>query len=269
VLDDPPATGQPEPPLGVFFLDAISRLCVGVGQQSAVVLDHDLKGTREALGTFLSLLDQATSCWWGCRGGNHIAERFLAKCCQNAEAAYFLALSGFYDQSLSLSRSNMESANLCVLFAEDEAAFDEWRQADAMTRHKKFGPAAVRRLLEQKQLPVPIKHDQYALMCEKATHPSPKLAPGMYNVAGIPKGAGYFQPVGLGMALHQLVYPMVFVGRRSVQLLGLLDDPKGQHLFNAAEALNPFSERLEEYWRTLYAERLQGGNYPTGQPAIE
>jgi hypothetical protein len=249
-----------DPPEGAPFLDAIATACGGVALQSNVVLAHDLRGTREALGTLLSLLDRGASCWWGCRNGDHVAEQLVGKCCANAEAAYTLAVTGYYDQSLSLSRSNMESANLCALFVSDSSTFEEWRQADARLRSRKYGPAEVRKRLESGQNPVPVSKEQYVLMCEKATHPSPTLPSGMYNVSGRSFVAGYFQPVGLGMAVDQLLHPLIFVGFCAPDLLGIEGDIR-QRIHEAADAVSVATKKCNGYWTTLFAERLnKNGN---------
>src|SRR5258706_6370234 len=61
--------------------------------------------THEHLGTVLSLLDRASSCWWGCRKGDHVAEALVARANSYGLCAFKLARAGFYDEATSLART--------------------------------------------------------------------------------------------------------------------------------------------------------------------
>src|SRR5260370_41387028 len=98
--------------------------------------------THEHLGTLLSLLDRASSCWWGCRQGDHAAEQLVGRCCSYGLCAFRLARSGFYDESIALARTVGEITNLAVLFVTDATLLQDWRTADEKTRRDKYCPVA-------------------------------------------------------------------------------------------------------------------------------
>ena len=52
----------------------------------------------EHIGTVLSLLDRMASCWWVCRGGDHLIEYLCGRVASNARAALRLLRFGFYDE---------------------------------------------------------------------------------------------------------------------------------------------------------------------------
>src|SRR6266705_1427704 len=95
---------------------------------------HGSITTHQHLGTLLSLLDRASSCWWGCRQGDHVAEMLVGRCCSYGLCAFKLARSGFYDESVSLARTVGEITNLAVLFITDPSVFQEWRTVDERAR---------------------------------------------------------------------------------------------------------------------------------------
>lgn len=100
------------------------------------------------LGTVLSLLDRLSTCWWGCRGGDHLIEYLVGRSVNCARASLRLSRFGFYDEALSVTRSIGEIANLMCLFTNEVGAFDRWRTADASVRKTTFGPMQVRMQLE-------------------------------------------------------------------------------------------------------------------------
>ena|SRR5712675_2202888 len=67
------------------------------------------------IGTILSLLAQMASCWWVCRGGDHLIEYMCARTASFGRASLRLIRMGFYDEALGLIRTIAEIANLLGL----------------------------------------------------------------------------------------------------------------------------------------------------------
>lgn len=198
---------------------------------------QDAIRTHEHLGTLLSLLDRASSCWWGCRGGDHTAEHLVGRCCSYGMGAFGLARSGFYDESIALARTIGEITNLAVLFATDATVLPEWQTADDRTRRDKYSPVAVRRMLEGKNFPVPVDHYRYGQLSAKAVHLTPNIPTQMYNTDRHAKTGGYFQAVGLLFCLAEIGYPLSVLGPCAVRLCNLQGE-HGESVLRAAAALS-------------------------------
>jgi hypothetical protein len=203
--------GSPPRPTGVDFLNLVEKTeddCSARSSAQLPEMGDKAPKTLEHLGTVLSLLDRLSSCHWGCKGGDHVAESLAGRCCSSARAAYRLLRHGYYDESLSLTRSVAEVANLLFLFWQDPAAFEQWKKANKGTRLREFGPAAVRKQLmaKDKDMPIPADTDRYTEFCEIATHVTPATRPQAHNPLQIPTLGGYFQPAGFLMALNEVSY---------------------------------------------------------------
>lgn len=156
------------------------------------------------LGTVLSLLDRAASCFWGCRGGDHMVEYLAGRVCSSGRAATRLLLFGFYDESLALTRSIGETANLLFLFYQATTSLAEWQSLSKQHRLRQFSPVKVRIRLEEAGLLVPIQETRYAELCEVATHPTPHTKPQSHNPLGIPTAGARYQEAGVLVALNEL-----------------------------------------------------------------
>jgi len=113
-------------PLGERFLDLLvtqEERCMADTTSQIRSLGKTTPKTIENLGTVLSLLDRVGSCYWGCAGGDHVPEYVTARCASTARASLRLLYHGYYDESLSLTRSLAEAANLLFLFFSDPSAF--------------------------------------------------------------------------------------------------------------------------------------------------
>lgn len=218
---------------GADFLRAVLDFTAKCEEQSDQCLTRDM---NEQLGTLLSLLDRASSCWWGCRGDVHTAEHLIGRCCSYAMGAFALARSGFYDESIVLTRTLGEIANLCYLFAADSNALREWTDADDKRRRDKFSPVKVRLALEQTQRPVPIDQNRYRQLSEKATHVTPSIPPQMYNASGVSKAGGVFQEAGLFFCFAEIGHALSIVAHCAVPLCTLGRDP-AERVNRAANAL--------------------------------
>jgi hypothetical protein len=198
---------------------------------------RDSISTHEHLGTLLSLLDRASSCWWGCRRGEHAAEMLVGRACSYALCAFKLARSGFYDESVSLARTVGEISNIAVLFVTDRSALEDWRKADERTRRDKYSPVAVRRVLEEKGSPVPVDRSRYAQLSAKAVHLTPPIPPQMYNAERHAKTGGYFQEAGLCFCLAEIGYAFSLLGLCAGELCELSAE-NGATVYRAADALS-------------------------------
>jgi hypothetical protein len=192
---------------------------------------------HEHLGTLLSLLDRASSCWWGCRQGDHAAEMLVGRCCSYGLCAFKLARSGFYDESVSLARTVGEITNLAMLFLAEPSALQDWRTVDERTRRDRYCPVAVRRALESRSLPVPINQSRYGQLSAKAVHLTPTIPPQMYNAERHSKTGGYFQEAGLCFCLAEIGYPFTVLGLCAVELCGLSEE-NGAKVCKATDALS-------------------------------
>lgn len=219
-------------PEGADFIRAV------LGLASRCEAESDKYTTKfiQEFGTVLSLMDRASSCYWGCSGGDHIAEHVVGRCCGLAMGAFSLARSGYYDESLSLARSLGEAANLGCLFATDMNVLHEWKIANDRERKKNFSPIKIRMALERMGKLVPIDENRYRQLSEKATHLVPHIPPQMYNNQRLSLAGGVFQKVGLCLCLAELGYAISIFGH-SVSKLCNLDSAHTTEIDDAIEAL--------------------------------
>jgi hypothetical protein len=101
-----------------------------------------------------------------------------AKVVASSLAALRLALSGYYDEALALTRGVGEIANLLFLFAAKPAELERWRHADEALRKKEFGPVKVRITLETLGLTPPFHLGKLARR-HRAEYGAPSLSTGV------------------------------------------------------------------------------------------
>ncbi len=194
-------------PQGLAFLKLVTDqedACEALSRQRLPGLGAKVPLCFEHLGTVLSFPDRVASCFWGCRGGDHLVEYLAGRVCSSSRAAIRLLLFGFYDESLSLTRSIGEVTNLLFLFNQDPAALPEWQGCNKKQRKDNFGPYKVRIRLESMGLPVLIDEARYGELCEIATHVTPQTKPQAHNPLGMPFAGSEFQEPGLIVALNEL-----------------------------------------------------------------
>jgi hypothetical protein len=156
----------------------------------------------ELIGTSLNVLYQAATCERMCHGGGHFFEGLCGRAYNIGQAALNLAMSGLYDEALSLVRGLGEISNLIALSGVDPGVAREWIRSDKKARMKKFGPAEVRRRLEKIAPDLMFANkDWYGDLSERFTHPSPGMQPGRYGEGGIIGGS--FQKAGLEEAIGE------------------------------------------------------------------
>ena len=132
---------------------------------------------HDKLGDLLSRLYREACCFHGCSEGDHFGERMTGRVVSHALGSYRLLCSGYYDESLALSRNLGEVANLFWWFCHCPAECERWRQSDKKTRMRDFSPVRVRLALEGAGIPVPIDETRYAGLCEVALHAGPTTTP--------------------------------------------------------------------------------------------
>ena len=209
-------------PEGMAFIDLIFGLadkCFSTTRESCMQLGDLAPACLTNLGTLLSLMDRLASCWWKCNEGDHIIEYLTGRGVSSARASLRLAFDGFYDESLSLTRSIGEIANLFSLFVADPPSLSSWKSASKQERLKKFGPAAVRRRLKELGAPLPISDERYSILCEAATHVTPATLPQGNNPLLMPTLGGKFQETGYLASLNELSVAIIFVAIFSVLLI--------------------------------------------------
>lgn len=247
-------------PIGQDFLDLIWT------QDDALERATDERiaqlGTKapkclEALGTALSHLDRLSSCFYGCAGGDHVIEYLTGRVCSHARTVIRLMRFGFYDEALSLVRSIGEMANLARLFDADSAELPSWKAATEKERKTRYGPAAVRKRLEDLDLELTLDKDWYGLLCETVAHPTPTTKPNMFNPIGVPMSAPHLQDEGILACMNELGRVLCFY---LVPTLNLLEIGKEKKLI-ALEEVRSLAENLggvtldalPELWRHRFA----------------
>jgi hypothetical protein len=172
----------------------------------------------EMMGRCLGLLDAFPSCAWKCSKGDHILERLVVRANNSARGALRLALMGFYDESLTLTRSVGEIANLLSLFSERRELFDRWKTLDERSRRREFRPIKVRLALEEVGTPIRVSTSAYGELSSRAVHVNPGTAPQTFDLQDRAKGASYYQDAGLLVCLNELAQALTFITYASAQL---------------------------------------------------
>jgi hypothetical protein len=170
-----------ELPIGVEHLTMMTAISVAVSEETTSE-SQGHTANRKLIGTSLSALYQAATCYQQCHGGNHMLERLCGRAYNLGCGAYELTLIGLYDEALNLIRSLGELTNLIMLSALDPPKIQEWLVADRKTRLSKFGPAAVRRMLEKNGY-ICATEQWYREMSEGYTHITPATQPNLHGGA--------------------------------------------------------------------------------------
>ena len=149
---------------------------------------------------------------------------------------YALLRFGFYDESLLLSRSLGEAANLLQLFFQEAGTLQDWKVLCKEKRMKNFSPAKVRIRLEELQTSPAIDRERYGLLCERAAHVQPETRPQAHNILGLPMVGASFQEEGVLVCLNEIALPLataVFFGAAVLDL----DEEIKSEIFSATESL--------------------------------
>lgn len=221
--NEPAASERPLPDgeKYLYHLEQMESQCERATREWLAQAGDKAPQTRSTLLDTLAALDGAASCYWGCDRKDHTIRYMLGRCCGAAVASIRLLELGYYDESIGLSRSVGEIANLLFLFGKDPSVFEDWKNSDKKRRLREFSPYQVRLRLEGIGVPLPMSAERYSLMSETATHVTPQTLPQAYNPKGVPTLGGYFQPVGALACLNELGYIVALVGLIATKLVDL------------------------------------------------
>jgi hypothetical protein len=258
-------SGRPiEYPEGLDFLMQVSEeenACESETRLRIPELGKMVPACYQELGTVLSLLNRAASCSWGCRGGDHLIEYLAGRVCAYSRSAIRLLLFGFYDESLSLTRSIGEIGNLLLLFNQEPSALPQWRVSDKDLRMTDFGPKKVRKRLKNigrdKSVdlkPLIVDDDRYVALSEIATHPTPQIKPQAHNAQGKPSVGARFQEAGLVVSLNELARAVACAVLPIPKLLGYDDQRRGAIRERAIILLSTVGGLSVENQQEMFAE---------------
>ncbi|TCC33888.1 hypothetical protein E0H75_42280 [Kribbella capetownensis] len=210
----------PDLPVGTDFMQVVrgqEDACDGVTRQRLPFMGQKAPALVSELGTLLSWLDRAGSCWWGCAKGDHLVEHAVGGSCGTTRAGLRLAYLGFYDEALSLSRFVGERANLLALFRTQPVSMERWRQADERTRRRDFSAVRVRIALEAIGAPIPTPEERYRQLSSFGSHPG--RTPQHHDPRTRPRMGGIFDEAGFLLALNELARGLVLVAGLAAPLL--------------------------------------------------
>jgi hypothetical protein len=176
----------------------------------------------ERLGTVLSLLDRLSSCWWGCQGGDHAIERLIFRAVSVGRASVRLLRLGSHDESIALTRSIGEIANLLCASSHlttPTSPCGAWLIQKA--QKDVFGPVKVRLRIESHGKQAPIDEDRYRSLSTLSLHVTAPIAPQAHNLFERPVSPGHFQPEGFLLGLNEVALAMVYVALFSSTLIPL------------------------------------------------
>lgn len=162
-------------------------------------------------GAYLETLYIVSTCASGCKGGDHLHEYLAGRCYNLGCAAFSLIRIGYYDEALSLIRSMGEIANLQSLFLTDSDEEIRWRESTKRERIRDFGPAAIRRKLENSGGLLLMDADTYSSLCEQATHVTPDTEPNSFTKDGHPRVGPHQQEEGAKRAISGLALMLGFL----------------------------------------------------------
>jgi hypothetical protein len=194
-------------PRGSEFLETAAKVetqCSEVSLSEIPKLGLSTLACYKFLGDVLSMLYEEASCFHGCAGGDHFFQRLTARVVTNSLSSLRLAILGYYDESLALTRNLGEIANLLFLFAAKPDSLEAWQLADEKKRKNEFSPVKVRLKLEEMNLVPPIDQSRYGLLCEVGVHLGPSVSPQTFNEHDRPTLGAQFQYEGLMCTLNEL-----------------------------------------------------------------
>ena len=194
-------------PRGAEFLEAAAKVegqCAIESLSDIPKLGISVPACYECLGDVLSMLYAEASCFHGCQGGDHFLQRVTARVVTHSLSSLRLALLGYYDESLALTRNLGEIANLLMLFAAKPDLLESWRIGDEARRKRDFSAVKVRLKLEELGLSPPVNSNRYSLLSEVGVHLIPSVSPQTFNEHGRPTLGARFQYEGLICTLNEL-----------------------------------------------------------------
>lgn len=219
-------------PGGREFFEVVSKVetvCAIASLKGIPGLGINTPACYASLGDVLSMLYAEAACSFGCAGGDHFWQKLTARIVSHSLASLRLALSGYYDESLALTRGVGEIANLLFLFAAKPELVKFWHSSDDKHRKKHFGPVKVRLAIEELGHRPPIDESRYSLLCEVGVHLVPSVSPQAFSEHDRPTLGATYRDGELMVTLNELsnvvaesaacISTFSFVGSRSPALL--------------------------------------------------
>lgn len=203
-----------EIPKGLEYLALISLVSTQAQKESETSFEKHSHYLM-MIGTSLSALYQASTCYRHCFNNGHVLEALAGRTYNLGCAAYLLINQGFYDEALNLVRSIGEISNLIQLSVHDKGSLRKWLDSDEKTRKKEFTPMKVRQLIETTGNKPFVDKDWYSKFCEEFTHVNPNTKPNSHNDIELGIVGGVFQEKGLEYSLGQLA---TLLGRTGIMI---------------------------------------------------
>lgn len=268
-------TDQNAVPEGLSFLQLIWKQeddCEAATDELIPNLGEKAPACLDRIGTVVSFVDRMASCWWRCRGGDHLIERLCGRVSSTTRAALRLLRLGFYDEALLACRAIGEVANILQLFHADMEAFEQWKKSSKNERVGKFRPVKVRLRLEGLKINPAIDRERYSLLCERVAHVDPETKPQSYNALHIPMTGGRLQEDGLVVCINEIALPLSFATFFGILLLDFEDDIKkliisavmdlAEHIGGAQIAtIDEYHRRVLENLKRVTSEYTTAGEF--------
>jgi hypothetical protein len=192
-------------------------------------------------GDTLLLLEQFGTCRWGCKGGNHLIERFTARAVSYCLASIRLLWFGHYDEAYALLRNLGELANLLFLFSNDADQLKLWEGASDSVRRNDFGAGSVRKKLADRKLPLVLNQERFKMLSACFAHSGEVPVSQLHNPVGLVTMGGHIQPGGLSYGVLQLAVFLATIAF-SISSLGNMSDEHRNLIRKAADNLMPGSQ---------------------------
>ncbi len=238
-----PARGDvnPEFPEGFTYLQLLGQLEHRTQRLTSKFIPRAGKmapRTYAAIGTALSLMERAATCYWGCADGDHVIEFLVGRASNSGRAAVRLMEMGYYDEALGSVRTAGEIANLLWLFLNDPPAESQWKTASAGERRRTFGPAGVRSRLKGMGQIVPVDTELYGELSELVVHAQPETRPQAFNPVHRAVLAGHLQEAGVFIVLNELAKALPYVVVSCPKLVPMPDTMSPRFLDAALELVH-------------------------------
>ena len=133
---------------------------------------------------------------------------------------------GQYDESLAAARLIGELANLLWLFCVDSKTLAHWQSMEPRERWRRYGPAAVRRTIQELKQPPLVKESDYRLLSEHAIHVTPITSPNTIGLNHQPSLGGHYREDAFLVCINEIASAVGVLCLPSVELLGPAKDAK-------------------------------------------
>ena len=162
-------------------------------------------------------------------------------------ASLKLALSGYSQNSVLIMRDVLETVFLLSLFRGDRTLIEHWRLADDTTRRRDFGPAPVRKALDERDGFRGRKREEiYRMFSELAAHPTMK---SVYMMRPEKDGDAVIGPF---MGPESLEAVLSEMGRLAVQVGEVLDHFFPETWADVLPARADYARGRLEWFATFY-----------------